>query len=140
MATFLLNSKRADITKIESRLKVNLILNTNKNLETPHHHIERLSHDDPRLEDIKTSFDLVTQPEAPVTCSPNKAQEAKTRPEALVKGITPSQPAPISAPTARVTKTKEGTSLFKKLINWLTGADTAGKTAEPAAEIGRAHV
>src|SRR3546814_17068065 len=80
---------------------VNLILIPNKNLETPHHHIERLRHDDPRLEDIKTSFDLVTQPEAPVTWSPNKAQEAKTRPEALVKGITPSQPAPIWAPTAR---------------------------------------
>src|SRR3546814_4173429 len=79
----LLNEKRADITKIESRLKVNLILIPNKNLETPHHHIERLRHDDPRLEDIKTSFDLVTQPEAPVTWSPNKAQEAKTRPEEI---------------------------------------------------------
>src|SRR3546814_562867 len=124
VATFLLNEKRADITKIESRLKVNLILIPNKNLETPHHHIERLRHDDPRLEEIKTSFELVTQAEAPVTWSPKKAQEAKTRPEALVKGITPSQPAPISAPTpaARSAKAKESTGLFKKLINWLTGA------------------
>ncbi|MFW7343842.1 Rne/Rng family ribonuclease [Pollutimonas sp. H1-120] len=136
VATFLLNEKRADITKIESRLKVNLILIPNKNLETPHHHIERLRHDDPRLEEIKTSFELVTQPEAPVTWSPNKAQEAKTRPEALVKGITPSQPAPMSAPApaARSAKAKESTGLFKKLINWLTGAGTAAKTAEPAAE------
>jgi len=62
VATFLLNEKRHDIAKIESRLKVNLILIPNKNLETPHHHIERLRHDDPRLEDNKTSIELVTQP------------------------------------------------------------------------------
>ncbi|UYO94767.1 Rne/Rng family ribonuclease [Pollutimonas sp. M17] len=136
VATFLLNEKRADITKIESRLKVNLILIPNKNLETPHHHIERLRHDDPRLEEIKTSFELVTQPEAAVTWSPNKAQEAKTRPEALVKGITPSQPAPISAPAPApaARPATESTGLFRKLINWLTGAGTAAKAAEPAAE------
>jgi ribonuclease E len=134
VATFLLNEKRADITKIESRLKVNLILIPNKNLETPHHHIERLRHDDPRLEEIKTSFELVTQPEAPVTWSPNKAQEAKTRPEALVKGITPSQPAPVSAPAPAARSAKESTGLLRKLINWLTGAGTATKAAEPATE------
>ncbi|MGB3287741.1 MAG: Rne/Rng family ribonuclease [Burkholderiaceae bacterium] len=134
VATFLLNEKRADITKIESRLKVNLVLIPNKNLETPHHHIERLRHDDPRLEEIKTSFELVTQPEASVTWAPNKAHEAKARPEALVKGITPSQPAPVSAPAPAATPAKEGGGLFKKLINWLTGAGTASKAAEPAAE------
>lgn len=136
VATFLLNEKRADITKIESRLKINLILIPNKNLETPHHHIERLRHDDPRLEEIKTSFDLVTQPEPQLTWAPNKAQEAKTRPEALVKGITPSQPAPVSpiAPARAVAKpATQGSSLIKRLINWLTGASTAA-TPKPVAE------
>ncbi|WP_249292742.1 Rne/Rng family ribonuclease, partial [Achromobacter ruhlandii] len=59
VATYLLNEKRADITKMEARLKVNLVLIPNKHLETPHHHIERLRHDDPRLEEVKTSFELV---------------------------------------------------------------------------------
>lgn len=136
VATFLLNEKRADITKIESRLKINLVLIPNKNLETPHHHIERLRHDDPRLEEIKTSFDLVTQPEQQLTWAPNKAQEAKTRPEALVKGITPSQPAPVStaAPARAAAKpATQGSGLIKRLINWLTGAGTAA-TPEPVAE------
>src|SRR5699024_2606470 len=59
VATFLLNEKRNDITKIASRLKVNLVLIPNKHLETPHHHIERLRHDDPRLDDTGSSPDLI---------------------------------------------------------------------------------
>ncbi|NYT81841.1 Rne/Rng family ribonuclease [Alcaligenaceae bacterium] len=138
VATFLLNEKRTDITKIESRLKVNLVLIPNKNLETPHHHIERLRHDDPRLEELKTSFELVTQPEDKVVWEPNKALESKTRPEALVKGITPSQPAPVSAPSAQASApaAQQGAGLLKRLINWLTGG---GQKAEaPAAEPAKA--
>jgi ribonuclease E len=87
VATFLLNEKRSDITKIETRLKVNLILIPNRHLETPHHHIERLRHDDPRLEDLKTSFDLVDAPSTDMSWAP-KEQEIKAKPEALVKGRT----------------------------------------------------
>ncbi|MDS1140938.1 Rne/Rng family ribonuclease [Pusillimonas sp. SM2304] len=136
VATFLLNEKRADITKIESRLKVNLILIPNKNLETPHHHIERLRHDDPRLEESKTSIELVSQPEEQLTWEPNKAQEAKSRPEALVKGITPSQPAPISAAPAAAAAA-ESVGLFKRLINWLTGAAAPVAETAPKAEAGK---
>jgi ribonuclease E len=138
VATFLLNEKRADITKIESRLKVNLVLIPNKNLETPHHHIERLRHDDPRLEETKTSFELVTEPEQQVVWSPNRAQEARTRPEALVKGINPAQPAPVSstpptaAKAASPASATAATGLFKRIINWLTGTPATPSTeAEP---------
>jgi len=141
VATFLLNEKRNDIAKLESRLKVNLVLIPNKNLETPHHHIERLRHDDPRLEDTKSSFELVSQPEAPVTWSPNKAQEAKARPEALVKGITPSQPAPVSAPApaAPVKAAPQSAGLFQRLMNWLTGSSAPAEApAAPEAEAKKA--
>ncbi|MFP3700252.1 ribonuclease E/G, partial [Burkholderia sp. SIMBA_013] len=74
VATYLLNEKRADITKMEARLKVNLVLIPNKHLETPHHHIERLRHDDPRLEEVKTSFELV---EAPATDAPWQPRESE---------------------------------------------------------------
>jgi len=137
VATFLLNEKRHDIAKIESRLKVNLILIPNKNLETPHHHIERLRHDDPRLEDNKTSIELVTQPEAPTTWAPSRAQEASTRPEALVKSIAHSQPAPRhveSAPAAPVAASKASGGLFKRLFGWLAGSSAAPATEQqPAA-------
>src|SRR3546814_4790779 len=63
VATFLLNEKRNEIAKIESRLKINLVLIPNKALETPHHIIERLRPDDPKLEEIKASFELATPAE-----------------------------------------------------------------------------
>ena len=85
---------------MEARLKVNLLLIPNKHLETPHHHIERLRHDDPRLEEVKTSFELVEAPSTDAAWQPRE-HEIKSRPEALVKGITPSQPAPVSTPARR---------------------------------------
>ncbi|MAK56176.1 MAG: ribonuclease E/G, partial [Pusillimonas sp.] len=100
VATFLLNEKRADITKIESRLKVNLVLIPNKNLETPHHHIERLRHDDPRLDNAVTSFQLVEAPETDISYPGSKESESKPRQEAIVKSITHAQPAPVVAATA----------------------------------------
>lgn len=144
VATFLLNEKRSDITKIESRLKVNLVLIPNKNLETPHHHIERLRHDDPRLEEIKTSFELVQAADQQLIWAPNRAQEAKAHPEALVKSITPSQPAPAPTPPKApvLVSAATGPSLFKRLINWLTGADSAAQpepvvAAKPASNNNR---
>lgn len=129
VATFLLNEKRGDITKIEARLKVNLVLIPNKALETPHHIIERLRHDDPRLEEIKPSFELASTPEEESPWQPNKGHETKARPEALVKGITPSQPAPVSshATTAPVAAPSRP-GLFKSLMNWLTGTSDAPRT------------
>ncbi|EHK66327.1 Rne/Rng family ribonuclease [Achromobacter arsenitoxydans] len=135
VATYLLNEKRSDITKMEARLKVNLMLIPNKHLETPHHHIERLRHDDPRLEEVKTSFELV---EAPATDAPwqPRESEVKARPEALVKGITPSQPAPVStpaAPAAAPAAPAAPVGLFKRLFGWLTGSAEPAKPAAPAA-------
>ena len=132
VATFLLNEKRSDIAKMEARLKVNLVLIPNKHLETPHHHIERLRHDDPRLEEVKTSFELAEAPSTDMAWAP-RDQEVKARPEALVKGITPSQPAPVSTPApaaaAPAPAPAEGGfgGLFKRLVGWLSGS------AEPAA-------
>jgi len=134
VATFLLNEKRSDITKIEARLKVNLILIPNRHLETPHHHIERLRHDDPRLEDIKTSFDMVDAPSTDMSWAP-KEQEVKAKPEALVKGITPSQPAPVSSTPAKkavAATTESSPGLFKRLMGWLTGGSSEEKKVEEA--------
>jgi ribonuclease E len=132
VATFLLNEKRSDITKIESRLKVNLILIPNRHLETPHHHIERLRHDDPRLEDIKTSFELVDAPSTDMSWAP-KEQEVKSKPEALVKGITPAQPAPVSSTSAKKAEASEASpGFFKRLFGWLSGGSSSETKTEEA--------
>src|SRR5690606_26010263 len=124
-------------TKIESRLKVNLVLIPNKNLETPHHHIERLRYDDPRLEASETSFELVqSPPEESLSWSAQKGEDAKARPEALVKGITPAQPAPGAgiAPAAEAPIAPAASrSLFSRLISWLTGS-TGTEQPQPEAQ------
>lgn len=139
VATFLLNEKRGDIAKLEARLKVNVILIPNKNLETPHHSLERLRHDDPRLEETKPSFTLA---EAAAEVSVWKAREENTKPrqEALVKGVTPETPAPLHTP--RPAAAAAGTSdsaaggiagLFKRIAAWFGGSTAESKpAAQPA--------
>jgi len=101
VAAFLLNEKRAEVIKIESRFKVNVLMVPNKHLETPHYKLERLRHDDPRLDDQKASYVMAEEAarelETDTTVS-RKDADVKVRPEAAVKGITPTQPAPISQP------------------------------------------
>ena len=101
VAAFLLNEKRAEVIKIETRFKVNVLMVPNKHLETPHYKLERLRHDDPRLDDQKASYVMAEEAarelETDTTVS-KKDADVKARPEAAVKGITPTQPAPVSQP------------------------------------------
>ena len=101
VAAFLLNEKRSEVIKIETRFKVNVLLIPNKHLETPHYKLERLRHDDTRLDDQKASYVLADEASKELeadTIVSRRDAEAKPRQEAAVKGITPSQPAPINSP------------------------------------------
>jgi len=138
VATFLMNEKRADIVKLESRLKVNLVLIPNKHFETPHHHIERIRYDDSRLDDPKASIDLIEAPETTVTWESTKEKsEHNERPEALVKGISPDQPAPsaikpqvVAQPQVSAAAAPSIGGMFQKVLSWLAGPKAAAP-AEP---------
>src|SRR6185503_13496581 len=96
VATFLLNEKRNDVLTIEQRFKVNVLLVPNRHLETPNYSIERLRHDDLNQgEPLPMSFDMVKQPEQIDPAQQMKEEAAAPRQEAMVKGITPAQPAPL---------------------------------------------
>ncbi|MDZ7652318.1 MAG: Rne/Rng family ribonuclease [Burkholderiaceae bacterium] len=103
VATFLLNEKRTDIAKLEARLRVSVILIPNKYLETPHYKVERLRHDDERLDQAKLSFERSEAPATEAEYSAGKAaagERAKAKQEAVVRGIVPDSPAPIVAAPA----------------------------------------
>jgi ribonuclease E len=101
VATYLLNEKRSEIFGIEARLKVNVLLIPNPNLATPNYLVERLRHDAPQLDEQKPSYEMVTvPPEEPVGLPSHATETRPPRPEPLVKGITPDQPAPMSMETA----------------------------------------
>jgi ribonuclease E len=95
VAAFLLNEKRGEILKIETRHRVSVILIPNKHLETPHYKLERIKHDDPRLEDVQASYAMAEQADTDIGYSKRQKEDVKPRQEAMVKGITPDQPAPI---------------------------------------------
>jgi len=132
VAAFLLNEKRAEVIKIETRFKVNVLMVPNKHLETPHYKLERLRHDDPRLDDQKASYVMAEEAarelETDTTVS-KKDAEVKARPEAAVKGITPTQPAPISQPRPARTETvkAESTGGFFGFIKSLFGSSPAAE-------------
>jgi len=102
-ATYLLNEKRADIAKLEARLRVSIVLIPNKHLETPHYKIERLRHDDERLDLARASYERAESPtiDTPYAAA-TAAERAKPKQEAVVRGIVHETPAPVAAPAPPV--------------------------------------
>ncbi len=140
VATFLLNEKRVDIARIEMRHKVQLIIVPNRHLETPAHEIIRLRHDQLNTEDIAlASYQMVQKPEETEQRLPGKASDKPVRQEAAVKGIAPSQPAPM--PEARpepavapVEPPSQRPGLIGRILGWLRGERAATPAPVPAVE------
>lgn len=96
VTSFLLNEKRTEITKIELKQRVTVLLVPNKALETPNYRLERLRHDDPRLENLQASYTMIDEPEEEVGIT--RREKSKAKQEPVIKGILPETPAPIAAP------------------------------------------
>ncbi|HEX4511199.1 MAG TPA: Rne/Rng family ribonuclease, partial [Burkholderiaceae bacterium] len=92
VVSFLLNEKRTEITKIEMKQRVTVLLVPNKNLDTPNYRLERLRHDDPRLENLQASYTMIEEPDDEVGIT--RRDKAKPRQEPVIKGVLPDQPAP----------------------------------------------
>ena len=146
VVAFLLNEKRAEVIKIETRFKVHVLMIPNKHLETPHYKLERLRHDDPRLDEQKLSYVMVEEAARELetdTVIGRKNEELRARPEAAVKGITPSQPAPMASPrparesaTAKTTEASSGGlfGFFKKIFSSSAPAKTEETKPTPRPE------
>lgn len=100
VTSFLLNEKRTEITKIELKQRVTVLLVPNKHLETPNYKLERLRHDDPRLENIQASYTMIEEPDDEVGIT--RREKAKAKQEPVIKGVLPDQPAPIAPPKEEV--------------------------------------
>ncbi|MEN9829607.1 MAG: hypothetical protein RLZZ80_1101 [Pseudomonadota bacterium] len=139
VASFLLNEKRTDIAKLEARLKITIVLIPNKHLETPNYTLERLRHDDPRLEEAKASYAMADGPAADSPYLKQKEEvAAKPRQEAVVKGITPSTPAPVAVPRpARGQVQASKPSFLSRLFSLFTGSPKAED--KPAGRSGERH-
>ena len=120
VATFLLNEKRQDIQAIELRHKVSVLLIPNIHLETPQHSIVRLRHDELNQDDLQQpSYKMVDVPSEENNKQAATAHETRApRQEAAIKGITPSQPAPIVPEKTKEPEEKAEKGFFAKILSW----------------------
>ena len=133
VASFLLNEKRTEIAKIEIQQRINVLLVPNKSLETPNYKLERLKHDDPRLDKIEASYKMVEEFEDP-TAVTRRSQEPTNKQTPVIKGVLPDAPAPQVEPKAApVAKAKPQAPAEKGFFSWLKGLFSSDKKDEPKA-------
>lgn len=146
VATFLLNEKREDIHKIETRFRLDVVLIPNIYLTTPNYEVERLRHDSEKLDVTTPSYELVNKPVQELKTSVPSAvpDNRPPKPEPIVKGITPSQPAPMGAepaprsalmPPVVTPATKPG--LWSRFLSIFSSQPESAAPAAPAAKAER---
>ena len=113
VATFLLNEKRQDVTGIEDRQDVAILLIPNQNLETPHFEVQRIREQDLSKLDMGQSYEMVSAVENPSMDFTREVEPAREEP--VVKDIARSAPRPPAA-AGRV-----GGGLLRRIIGALVG-------------------
>jgi ribonuclease E len=103
VASFLLNEKRTEIAKIELKQRISVIMVPNKTLETPHYRLERLKHDDARLDNVKASYHMAEDFEDETTVT-RRTHERVNKQEPVIKGVLPDAPAPVATPRPEAAK------------------------------------
>jgi ribonuclease E len=123
VASFLLNEKRLEIQKIELKQRVAVILIPNKQLETPNYKLERLKHDDPRLDNLDVSYKMAEEIED-ATAVTRRINEPTNKQTPIIKGVLPDAPAP--APVVKEEKPVAPVSVAPVAVN------TPATVAKPA--------
>lgn len=112
VATYLLNEKRDEVSKIESRMKLRIVIVPNIHLDSPNYKIKKISVDSSEYNENKLSFNLVDDSEE-LEFEPqdNKANNVN---KALVKNFAPSEKAPVLNNSLFGNIFTKVSSLFKK--------------------------
>ncbi|MEH6467395.1 MAG: Rne/Rng family ribonuclease, partial [Porticoccus sp.] len=133
VATFLLNEKRQEISEIEKRHSIRVIVVPNESLETPHFEVQRIREQDGATAEYSykltnTLSEDITSQEIDVVKPVPPAQQP------AVKTLAPTQPAP--APTSKPSKSKETSvsekkpGLLRRLLNALFGESKKAEVTE----------
>jgi ribonuclease E len=130
VASFLLNEKRLEIQKIELKQRVAVILIPNKQLETPNYKLERLKHDDPRLDNLDVSYKMAEEIED-ATAVTRRINEPTNKQTPIIKGVLPDAPAP--APVVKPVEVVAPVSVAPKAVSMPA---SAAKASEKPAEKG----
>lgn len=126
-ATFLLNEKRQEISDIESRLGIPIIIVPSADLETPHYRIKRLKAEELEIERVAPSYLIPLETD---TSEPGRAPSAPTFERPAVGQLIPVSPSP-SIPT-NPPPTNAPNGLIRKILGRLLGGQTKKEAPAPA--------
>lgn len=132
VATFLLNEKRSEISDIEGRNKISVVVLPNTHMETPHFEVVRIRTQD---EDENTDFSYKLAQNLSHS-DPEQELETASAPlpisQPAVKTLVPNTPAPKVAPkvAAPAAKAEKKPGLLKRLWDSLFGGEK--KDSKPA--------
>ena len=134
IASFLLNEKRSDITAIEARNGVRIMIVPNPNMETPHFEVVRVRDDQMDALLSQESHEVAAEV---LEASTEDGYEAPPIPEAqdaIVKSVAPQQPAPaqtqVATPSASVAAPAPQGSFLGRLFKSLFGSPSAPEPSE----------
>ena len=136
VANFLLNEKRRQLTEIEARHDVNVIVVADEKLETPHLEIQRLR--GPEIgEEVRPSYQrttLVAPTPLPQMLRPSEEPEQPAVSGVVRSTPAPERPEPAAPATAAVVQTAPTSGgLLARFVGWFR-AGTQATTATPVAK------
>ena len=101
--------------------------------------MSRLRHDElNQMEPLPASYQMVELPAEDAKTSPLSQEPAPPRPDAVVKAITPAQPAPVMEPKLQTVVETPGPSLIDKIFAWFRPKPDPQPEPEKAAVPARA--
>ncbi|KJS04776.1 MAG: ribonuclease E, partial [Gammaproteobacteria bacterium BRH_c0] len=135
VATFLLNEKREEISDIEKRNKLRVLILPNPNMETPHYEVQRFRQQDEMVS--VTSYKLTEEFAAEQTIEAIAPEVIPQAPQPAVQHLHHSSPAPQGRPevapeaapakaaatSTAVAPAAKQTGLLQKLISWFKGPE-----------------
>lgn len=115
-ATFLLNEKRVQISEVQHRHDVEILVIPDSNMVTPQYSVQRIRLSDAKQGENQHSYQLKSdENEAEVITAGNTARKLQVE-QPAVKQIVPQAPVPVSAPV------ENGSAKSKGLISRLFGS------------------
>jgi ribonuclease E len=118
VANFLVNEKRRQLSEIELRQEVQVIVVADDKLETPHLHIERIRSADIG-DDVKPSYQRLRPVES--TPLPQLAQAGEEPEQPAVSRVVPANPAPLKQEATETATAASDTVARSGFLAWLKG-------------------
>jgi ribonuclease E len=122
VATYLLNEKRNDISDIEKRTRIRVLVIPNISMETPHFEVQRLRDDHTLVKTNELSYTVIDEESSPEALIPEKTEVVQPQKAAVGKVKRPAAVAKAPVKTAQP-------GLIKRILNSLFGEKEQKKPA-----------